>query len=84
MYNFHPVATEEQITDVYEVIGLVLIQVDDCPNTKCEQKNTRPHRLTARTLGSHPRNRSSILRGVTNRYFLALKPIKMTVGSKGS
>ncbi len=26
---------------------------------------TRPHRLTARTVGSHPTNRSSILRGVT-------------------
>ncbi len=25
---------------------------------------TRPHRLTARTVGSHPTNRSSILRGV--------------------
>ena len=27
--------------------------------------NIRPHRLTARTPGSHPGNRSSILRGVT-------------------
>ena len=27
----------------------------------------RPHRLTVRTAGSHPVNRSSILRGVTNK-----------------
>ncbi len=29
-----------------------------------------PHRLTARTAGSHPANRSSILRGVTHRDFV--------------
>lgn len=37
---------------------------DDGP----EQKSifVRSHRLTARTLGFHPRNRSSILRGITS------------------
>lgn len=31
-----------------------------------KRNQKRPHRLTARTAGSHPANRSSILREVTN------------------
>ncbi len=34
----------------------------------------RPHRLTVRTAGSHPANRSSILRGVTNNFQKKLFP----------
>ena len=61
---FYPVAIKEQIVDMYETIGIGSIQEIDGRN-KYGRKKYWPHRLTARTLGSHPRNRVSITREVT-------------------